>query len=543
MENISEISEFIFRITSWTIGNSYRRYEYQNVVLQFTFLKRLNDVLAFSKKDVIHSYEDNTNKKDLIHPLLIEKAIDTNGKQLGFYNYSRFDFQTLLKDPENIEENIKSYINSFSDNVKDILTNFDMEKHIVKLSEDHALYNLIEIFETSIDLSPKTISNQDMGILFEELMFEAIERNNRSYNYYSTPKDVVKLMTELLFIEKDETQDSIKTVYDPACGIGEKLNSCKEFVIKNNPRMRVELYGQELNKEIYALCKANMLMKGENIENIKGPSSTLSDDQFSSNKFDYIIYAMPRGKWAEDKEKIRAEAKLGYDGRFWAGVPFMGSEYLFIQHMLSKMKDNDKSRIVIPVHSGFLTHSYRFKLLDWILENDYLEAVIALPEKLFFNVSNEMYIVTLTNQKNEKRKGKVQLIDARAKFNEMKQRMNGKENEIDKKSLNKIIRYYKNFKENNNVKIFNNEDFRFKQITINRPLKLNYQVANERLKKVIENDHFRGLAKSSNRNLEIKRRKEKEGREKQKKIKKALLSIGDDIYTNKNVLKKKSKKR
>ena len=139
MVNISEISEFIFRITSWTIGDSYRRYEYQNVVLQFTFLKRLNDVLAFSKKDVINTYEDNKNKTDLIHPLLIEKAIDTNGKQLGFYNYSRFDFQTLLKDSENIEENIKSYINSFSNNVKDILVNFDMEKHIVKLSEDHAL--------------------------------------------------------------------------------------------------------------------------------------------------------------------------------------------------------------------------------------------------------------------------------------------------------------------------------------------------------------------------------------------------------------------
>ena len=224
----------------------------------------------------------------------MSKAVDENGRELGFYNYSKFDFETLLQDPDNIEENIKFYINSFSENVTDILENFDIEKQIAKLSKANILYLLIRKFnETNIDLSPKNISNHDMGTIFEELIRKFSETSNEEAGEHFTPRDVVKLMTELLFVGEEKTSGSIKLIYDPACGTGGMLTSCQEFINNKNPDVDVVLYGQEINDEIYAICKADMLMKGEDAENIKGPSSTLSDDQLSSNTFDYMISNPP----------------------------------------------------------------------------------------------------------------------------------------------------------------------------------------------------------------------------------------------------------
>ena len=538
MTNISEISGFIWGIADSVLRGAYKRNEYQKVILPFTVLKRFDSVLEYSKNNVVDTYENNKNKVEYIHPILNAQAVDEDGRELGFYNYSRFDFQTLLKDPDNIEENIKFYINSFSDNVKDILENFDIEKQIAKLSKANLLYLLIKKFnETSIDLSPKNISNHDMGTIFEELIRKFSETSNEEAGEHFTPRDVVKLMTELLFAEEDETTGSIKLVYDPACGTGGMLTSCKEFITQNNPKMDVVLYGQEINDEIYAICKADMLMKGEDAENIKGPSSTLSDDQLSTNKFDYMISNPPYGRdWEQDKEVVTAEAEQGYEGRFGAGLPRKSDgQLLFIQHMISKIKDNGKSRIAVitngsPLFSGD-AGSGESNIRKWIFENDYLEALIALPDQLFFNTGIGTYIWILTNQKTAKREGKVQLIDAREEYVGMRKSLGNKRHEITEESISKIINTYKNFKESDKVKIFDNEDFGYTKITVERPMQLNYQVTEERLENLYSYSAFKKLAESKSKDLETKIAEEEEGKKQQEAIKQALMTIGNDVYT------------
>ena len=539
MTNISEISGFIWSIADSVLRGAYKRNEYQKVILPFTVLKRFDSVLEYSKKDVVDTYEANKSKTDFIAPILNSKAVDENGHELGFYNYSRFDFKALLQDPENIEENIKFYINSFSNNVTDILENFDIEKQIAKLSKANLLYLLIKKFnETTLDLSPKNISNHDMGTIFEELIRKFSETSNEEAGEHFTPRDVVKLMTELLFVGEEETSGSIKLVYDPACGTGGMLTSCKEFITKTNPDMDVVLYGQEINDEIYAICKADMLMKGEDAENIKGPSSTLSNDQLKDNKFDYMISNPPYGRdWEQDKEVVDAEAELGFDGRFGAGLPRKSDgQLLFIQHMISKMKDNGKSRIAVitngsPLFTGD-AGSGESNIRKWIFENDYLEALIALPDQLFFNTGIGTYVWVLTNEKTLQREGKVQLIDAREEFVGMRKSLGSKRHLIPEKSIINIVNIYKEFNENDKVKIFDNEDFGYTKITVERPMQLNYQSTPERLENLYSYAQFKKLAESKSKDLETKIAEEEEGKKQQEAIKEALLTIGDDLYTD-----------
>ena len=538
MTNISEISGFIWSISDSTLRGAYKRNEYQKVILPFTVLKRFDSVLEYSKKDVVDTYEVNKNKTDFIAPLLNAKAVDENGRKLGFYNYSRFDFKTLLQDPNNIEENLKFYINSFSKNVKDILDNFDIEKQIAKLSKANLLYQLIKKFnETTLDLSPKNISNHDMGTIFEELIRKFSETSNEEAGEHFTPRDVVKLMTELLFVGEEQESGSIKLVYDPACGTGGMLTSCKEFITKSNPDIDVVLYGQEINDEIYAICKADRLMKGEDSENIKGPSSTLSYDQLKDNKFDYMISNPPYGRdWEQDKEVVTAEAEeKGFDGRFGAGLPRKSDgQLLFIQHMISKMKDNGKSRIAVitngsPLFTGD-AGSGESDIRKWIFEKDYLETLIALPTDLFFNTGIGTYIWILTNQKSPQRKGKVQLIDAREEYVSMRKNLGSKRNLIPDESINKIVNTYIEFKEGENVKIFDNDYFGYTKITVERPKQLNYCVNEQRLENIYSYKKFKELSVSKDKDPKIKLKQEEEGEKLQKAIINSLKTIGDDIY-------------
>ena len=539
LTNISEISGFIWGIADSVLRGTYRRNEYQKVILPFTVLKRFDSVLEYSKKDIVDTYEANKSRTGVLAPILMSKAVDENGRELGFYNYSRFDFETLLQDPDNIEENIKFYINSYSNNVKNILENFDIERQIEKLSRANILYLLIKKFnETSLDLSPKNISNHDMGTIFEELIRKFSETSNEEAGEHFTPRDVVKLMTELLFAEEEETSGSIKLVYDPACGTGGMLTSCQEFINKSNPDIDVVLYGQEINDEIYAICKADMLMKGENAENIKGPSSTLSDDQLKDNKFDYIISNPPYGRdWEQDKEVVDAEAEKGFDGRFGAGLPRKSDgQLLFIQHMISKMKDNGKSRIAVitngsPLFTGD-AGSGESNIRKWIFENDYLEALIALPDQLFFNTGIGTYVWVLTNEKTPQRKGKVQLIDAREEYVGMRKSLGNKRHTLPEESINKIIDTYQDFTESDKVKIFDNEDFGYTKITVERPMQLNYQVTPERLENLYSYNQFKKLAESKSEDPEIKMAEEEEGKKQQEAIKEELLTIGDELYTD-----------
>lgn len=539
MTNISEISGFIWGIADSVLRGTYRRNEYQKVILPFTVLKRFDSVLEYSKKDVVDTYEANKSRTGVLAPILMSKSVDENGRELGFYNYSRFDFETLLQDPDNIEENIKFYINSYSNNVKNILENFDIGRQIEKLSRANLLYLLIKKFnETSLDLSPKNISNHDMGTIFEELIRKFSETSNEEAGEHFTPRDVVKLMTELLFAEEGESSGSIKLVYDPACGTGGMLTSCQEFINKSNPDIDVVLYGQEINDEIYAICKADMLMKGEDAENIKGPSSTLSDDQLKDNKFDYMISNPPYGRdWEQDKEVVDAEAEKGFDGRFGAGLPRKSDgQLLFIQHMISKMKDNGKSRIAVitngsPLFTGD-AGSGESNIRKWIFENDYLEALIALPDQLFFNTGIGTYVWVLTNEKTPQREGKVQLIDAREEYVGMRKSLGNKRHTLPEESINKIINTYKDFTESDKVKIFDNEDFGYTKITVERPMQLNYQVTPERLENLYSYAQFKKLAESKSEDPEIKMAEEEEGKKQQEAIKEALLTIGDELYTD-----------
>ena len=539
LTNISEISGFIWGIADSVLRGTYRRNEYQKVILPFTVLKRFDSVLEYSKKDVVDTYEANKSRTGVLAPILMSKSVDENGRELGFYNYSRFDFETLLQDPDNIEENIKFYINSYSNNVKNILENFDIGRQIEKLSRANLLYLLIKKFnETSLDLSPKNISNHDMGTIFEELIRKFSETSNEEAGEHFTPRDVVKLMTELLFAEEGESSGSIKLVYDPACGTGGMLTSCQEFINKSNPDIDVVLYGQEINDEIYAICKADMLMKGEDAENIKGPSSTLSDDQLKDNKFDYMISNPPYGRdWEQDKEVVDAEAEKGFDGRFGAGLPRKSDgQLLFIQHMISKMKDNGKSRIAVitngsPLFTGD-AGSGESNIRKWIFENDYLEALIALPDQLFFNTGIGTYVWVLTNEKTPQREGKVQLIDAREEYVGMRKSLGNKRHTLPEESINKIINTYKDFTESDKVKIFDNEDFGYTKITVERPMQLNYQVTPERLENLYSYAQFKKLAESKSEDPEIKMAEEEEGKKQQEAIKEELLTIGDELYTD-----------
>jgi len=540
MTNISEISGFIWGIADTVLRGPYKRNEYQKVILPFTVLKRFDSVLAYSKQDVIKTYEENKDKIKFLGPKLKEAAITKEGRELGFYNYSPYDFKRLLEDPDNLEENLNLYLNGFSDNVKDILENFDIEKQIAKLSKSNRLYSVIKKFaHSSIDLSPENVSNHDMGTIFEELIRKFSETSNEEAGEHFTPRDVVKLMTELLLAGDEQESGSIKLVYDPACGTGGMLTSCEEFITNKNPDTKVVLYGQEIQEEIYAICKADILIKGDNAENIKGPSSTLSDDQLKGKKFHYIISNPPYGRdWETDKEAVDAEVKLGDKGRFEAGTPRKNDgQLLFIQHMISKMKDDgEKSKIAVitngsPLFTGD-AGSGESNIRKWIFENDYLEALIALPDQLFFNTGIGTYIWLLTNQKSPERKGKVQLIDAREEYIKMRKSLGNKRNTLTNNSISTILQAYNTFEETEKVKIFDNEDFGYTKITVERPMQLNYQATPERLENLYSYSAFKKLGESKSKDLETKMTEEAEGKKQQEAIKEALLTIGDDLYTD-----------
>lgn len=541
MTNFQEKANFIWNLADLLRG-SYKKNEYQKVILPFTVLKRFDSVLSYSKKDVLDTYAKYKDEIDDIDLILRKKAKDENGNSLNFYNYSEYTFETLLQDPEHIEENLILYIDCFSQNVQDIFENFHIKDEISKLSKANLLFLLIKKFsETNVDLSPSAISNHEMGTIFEELIRKFSETSNDEAGEHFTPRDVIQLMTELMFIDDDTLtkKNIIKKIYDPACGTGGMLTSCKNYILENNENIDIILYGQEINPEIYAICKADMLMKGEDSNKIKGPMSTLSYDQLSTEKFDYMISNPPYGrKWELDEDAVLEEKeKLGFDGRFGAGTPKKSDgQLLFIQHMLSKMKENEKSRIAIitngsPLFTGD-AGSGESNIRKWIIENDYLEALVALPDQLFFNTGIKTYIWILTNEKSAQRLGKIQLIDATEEYTNMRKNLGDKRHTIPPKSIKKIKEDYKTFKETENVKIFDNEDFGYIKVTIERPQQLNYQVIEERINNLYSISSFKKLAVSKNKNPEEKIKEEEKGRKKQEKIKEALRQIPNQLFKN-----------
>ncbi len=551
MASFQEKEAFIWSITDPLLRGAFKRNEYQKVILPFTVLKRFDSVLEYSKHDVLDRYNELKEKNiSNIDNALKNVAVDENGNKLGFYNYSKYDFKKLLEDPDNIEANLYHYLDSFSKDVQDIFIRFDIKKQIKKLAEKDRLYLLISKFsESAIDLSPKAVSNHEMGTIFEELIRKFSEQSNEEAGEHFTPRDVIKLMNELMFIGEDFSKENlIKLIYDPTCGTGGMLTSCKDYILRKNPNIDVVLFGQELNDDIYAICKSDILMKGDNANNIKGPSSTLSDDQLRGKHFDYILANPPYGvDWGADEEYVKNEAKLGFDGRFGAGLPRKNDgQLLFIQHMISKMHPNKKSRIAVitngsPLFTGD-AGSGESDIRKWIFENDYLEALVALPDQLFFNTGISTYIWILTNEKSDEREGKVQLIDAREEFTNMRKSLGNKRHEISDESIKSIINLYESFEESEKVKIFDNEDFGYTKIVVERPMQLNYHVTEDRLENLYSYSGFKKLAESKAKDLDKEEEEREKGTQLQNDIKDALRTIPDEEYKNWNDFESQVKK-
>lgn len=543
MRNFQEKVNFIWSLADLLRG-VYKRNEYQKIILPLTVLKRFDCVLSDTKKDVLNAYEKYKNEFENLDDVLMSASTH------NFYNYSKYDFKSLLEDPEHIKDNLLHYMEGFSQNVKDIFENFKIREHISELAKADLLFLLIKEFsESKVDLHPDKVSNQEMGTIYEELVRRFSEQSNEEAGDHFTPREVVKLMTHLMFASSKEEimkKDLIKTVYDPACGTGGMLTGSENYINSINKDVKVVLFGQELQPETFAVCKSDMLIKGEDANKITGPLSTLSKDQFPDMKFDYIISNPPYGvEWKKDEDAVKKEAEYGFSGRFGAGLPRINDgQLLFIEHMISKMNTKDeKSRIAVitngsPLFTGD-AGSGESNIRKWIMENDLIEAIIALPNQLFYNTGINTYIWIMSNKKSENRRRKIQLVNAKSFFKKMRKSLGNKRNRLSDEDIETIVKLYDGFEENKYCKIFDNEEFGYTKIIVERPLQLNYQITEERLENLYSIKVFVKLAESKNKNLEGKLEEEEKGKKKQKAIVKALQMIGDNLYKNWNEFEKK----
>ena len=406
MNGHSEKVNFIWSIADLLRGD-YKQSEYGRVILPFTVLRRLDCVLEDTKKEVLEKKKEleNMGIEDL-DPILNRTA------GYNFHNSSRFDFQKLLNDSEHIKKNLIHYINGFSSNAREIIDYFNFEVHINRLDEADLLYLIVQRF-SEVDIHPDTVSNKQMGDIFEELIRKFSEQSNETAGEHFTPREVIRLMVNLMFDQDDDAlqkEGIVRTIYDPACGTGGMLTIADDYLDKLNKEATLKMFGQELNPESYAICKSDMLIKGEDVDNIKYGNS-FTNDQLKSEKFDYMLSNPPFGvSWKKVRDEIEDEAdQLGYDGRFGAGTPRVNDgSLLFLQHMISKMKSNGSgSRIAIvfngsPLFTGG-AGSGESEIRRWIIENDWLETIVALPEELFYNTGIATYVWILTNRKTKER--------------------------------------------------------------------------------------------------------------------------------------------
>lgn len=466
---VSEKASLIWSIADKLVG-VYKPHEYGDVILPLTVLKRFDSVLSDTKDKVLEmakKYPETFAKRDFI-------LKETAGQK--FYNTSKYDFKKLLDDPDNIEENFYNYINGYSDEVKDIIKNFDLNKQIEKMAGNGILYQVIDTFNSEkANLHPSYVSNIEMGYIFEEIIRRFNELSNEEAGQHYTPREVIELMVNIIFEDEEDLADSskIKTVYDGACGTGGMLTASMEYAKKLNSSSRMLCYGQELNAQTYAICKADMLIKGEDSNNIRH-GNTLSGDLFPGETFDYIIMNPPFGiEWKNEKAAVLKEAEKGSDGRFPAGTPAISdSQLLFLQNAVSKMKP-EGSKIAI-VHNGSALFkgdagSGESEIRRYVIENDLLDCIIQLPNDMFYNTGIATYIWILSNKKPGHRVGKVQLINASEFYNKMRKNLGSKRNELSKEHIDNITKIYGDFVENEYSKIFENEYFGYRKVTVLQP--------------------------------------------------------------------------
>lgn len=535
MNNFKERANFIWSIADLLRGD-YKQSEYGKVILPLTVLRRLDCVLEPSKQAVL----DYLPQTKGLSPDAIETVLKRKAK-LSFYNKSKFDFQKLIADPSDIAANLRNYITGFSKNARDILEHFNFEDHIERLDKSNLLFLIIKRF-AEVDLHPEAVPNIEMGYIFEDLIRKFADLSNETAGEHFTPREVIRLMVNILFLNDKDVltkKGIVKTLYDPACGTGGMLSIAEEHLRELNPDASLRVFGQELNPESYAICNSDMLIKGQNTDHIKFGNS-FTQDGLRDEKFDYMLSNPPFGvEWKKIEEDIKKESeKLGMSGRFGAGLPRISDgSFLFLQHMISKMRpENGGARLGIvfngsPLFSGG-AGSGESEIRKWIIENDMLEAIIALPDQLFYNTGISTYIWIVTNRKPKDRKGKVQLVNAVGFFKKMARSLGNKRNEISDEHIAEVTKIYGAFKNGEFCKIFPNEYFGYTRVTVERPLRLNFQASPERIARLDQQSGFLNLAKSKKKGKEGLKEIE-EGEVFQKEIKKALANIGaDKIFKN-----------
>ena len=449
--NHQALSAFIWSVADLLRGD-YKQSEYGKVILPFTILRRLDCVLAHTKPAVLAELAAKTAAKLNPDPFLIRKAGQS------FYNTSPLDLSTLLGDQDHIRENLYAYIQGFSPAARDIFERFDFHTQVERLAKAGLLYLVTEKF-AHIDLHPNTVDNAQMGLVFEELIRKFAEISNETAGEHFTPREVIRLMVNLLFIEDDDVLTSgnavVRTVYDPTAGTGGMLSAAGEYLHEHNPNARLTMFGQELNDESYAICKADMLIKGQDVGNIV-VGNTLSEDGHGARKFDYMLSNPPFGvEWKKVEKEVRKEAAdKGFDGRFGPGLPRVSDgSMLFLLHLISKMRPavDGGSRIGLVLNGSPLftggAGSGESEIRRYVLENDLVEAIIGLPTDMFYNTGISTYIWILSNKKPPARKGWVQLIDASSFWQKMRKSLGSKRKELSDAHIADITRLFGDFAE------------------------------------------------------------------------------------------------
>lgn len=476
--NINAKANLIWEVATKLVG-VYKPHEYGKVILPMTVLKRFDDILKPTKQAVLEKYEEVKNFE-------VKEMFLTEASGYSFYNTSRYDFEKLLSDPDNIESNFKNYLAGFSENVQDILSNFKFENEIKTMVDNRLLYVVLEEFNSKkAYMGLDEVKTEDMGYIFEELVRKFSESYDEEAGAHFTARDIIYLMTDLLVAEERDiliNDNKVKTVYDMAMGTSQMLACMTDRLHQLNANVKVDCYGQELNPETYAIAKADMLIKGGDADNFR-QGDTLDDDKFKGYKFDYIISNPPFGiDWKKQKKAVEDEVSKGEAGRFPVGTPKISDgQMLFNLNGIAKLKDDGKMAIIqngSPLFSG-AAGSGESEIRRYIIENDWLEAIIQLPTDLFYNTGISTYIWIISKGKNENpiRAGKIQLIDASNCYENRRKNIGNKRKDLSEDCRKLILKAYDEFSNKEysdgdkkvESKIFDNDDFGFYRITIETP--------------------------------------------------------------------------
>ncbi len=552
--NHSELVGFIWKIADLLRG-PYRPPQYRRVMLPMIVLRRMDLVLEGTKDEVLKEYEKligQGHSQDVIDKILGRKA--TGKREQPLYNVSPFTFRKLLADPDNLATNLVAFIKGFSPKAREVFEKFDFEQEIMKMDENNRLFKVVKAFtDPNVDLHPARVSNLQMGYVFEELVRKFNEQANEEAGDHFTPREVIRLMAHLIYTQDEDVYKPgiARTIYDPTCGTGGMLSISEEYIREHNQDANLILFGQEFNAESYAICCSDLLIKDEPVDNIVFGDTLLSDR--TEENFHYMLANPPFGvNWDNQKNTVIKEHEVhGFRGRFGPGTPRINDgALLFLLHMISKMKPapeagGEGSKIAIvfngsPLFTGD-AGSGESNIRRWIIENDWLDSIIALPDQLFYNTGIYTYVWLVNNRKPSERQGKVQLIDATRHFQKMRKSLGNKRNELSPEHIDEITRLYGNYEHDATSKvkigdemqqrvcskIFDNRDFGYLKVTVERPLRLNFQLSEERINRLEEESAFRKLAESKKKDPTIKAAEIKAGEEFQEKIRQVLKGIQD----------------